>query len=462
MANEQQNHSPEPSRRDFLRSSVATTAAATAVAAPYVVPASVFGATAPSNRISVACLGTGNQGFLDLKLFMGQEDCQVVALCDVNRGSGNYKNPQDVRGREPALELVNNHYANKQGSGNYKGCEGYEDFREVLDRKDIDAVIVVAPDHWHEAMTIAAAKAGKDIYCEKPLGLTIAGQQRMIEAVRDNGRVLQTGSHERSNPYVRAACEMVRSGAIGDVKRVVCNVGRHNKTSPPPGWQPSPVPEGFNYDMWLGPAPEAPYHKARCLYNFRFISDYAGGQTTNFGAHSIDMAQWGLGTDNTGPTKIQHVYADYLPEGSLFDAATFLNFRCTYDNGAVLECVTGEPSVRCAFYGTDGMVRIDNQGQNATVIPYKLAEGLLQEKKVKYHSGSDHVRNFLDCVKSRSEPAAPVEVGHRSATICHLGNIAMKLEGKLQWDPEAERFEGTGKDEANALLDREQRTEWMS
>lgn len=448
---------PTASRRDFLRTS---TVAAAAVA-PYFVPSTVFGASAPSNRISVACIGTGNQGFLDLKLFMQQPDCQLVAVCDVNKGSGGYKNPEDVRGREPAKQLVEDFYAKQSDSGQYKGCDTYSDFREVLAREDIDAVIVVAPDHWHEAMTIAAAKAGKDIYCEKPLGRTIAGQRRMIDAVRDNDRVLQTGSHERSNPYVRAACELVRNGGIGKVRRVVCNVGRHNKISPGPGWSGMPVPEGFDYGMWLGPAPDAPYHVDRCLYNFRFISDYAGGQTTNFGAHSIDMAQWGLGTDKTGPTKIEYRYADYLAEGSLFDAPTYQNFTCRYENGTVLECVTGSPSVRCMFYGDDGVVSIDNQGQNALVIPRAGSPDLLK-KRVKYHSGGDHVRNFLDCIKSREEPAASVEVGHRSASICHLGNIALQLQAKLDWNPEAEKFEGSNAESANQLLDREQRTTWSS
>ncbi|QDT67883.1 Inositol 2-dehydrogenase [Planctomycetes bacterium MalM25] len=447
----QDDPKPTPvSRRGFMK----TSAAAAAVAAPYIVQPSVFGANAPSNRLSVGFIGTGNQGFLDIKLFAGQPDCEVVALCDVNQGSGNYKNPTDVRGLKPAKELLD-----EVTDGRSKDCGLYRDFREVLAREDIDAVVVVAPDHWHDVMTVAAAKAGKDIYCEKPLGLTIGGQQAMIRAVRENNRILQTGSHERSNPYAAAACQVVRSGAIGKVRRVVCHVGRHNKISPPPGWEPSAPPAGFDYDMWLGPAPEAPYHPDRCLYNFRFISDYAGGQTTNFGAHSIDIAQWGLGTDNTGPTQIEHVYADYLPEGSLFDAATYLNFRCKYANGTVLECVTGSPSVRTTFYGDDGVVSVDNQGQNATVIPRGMAPEKLA-KRVKYHSGGDHVRNFLDCVKSRSEPAAPVEVGHRSASICHLGNIALKLQAKLKWDPEAERFEGDRSGEANALLSREPRGPW--
>lgn len=447
------------SRRNFIRTSATATAAT--LAAPYIVPSTVFGATAPSNRITVGCIGAGNQGFLDLKLFAAQPDCQLVAVCDANRGSGNYKNPSDVRGREPGRKLVEEIYSKQSQSGSYKGCDAYADFRELLQRDDIDAVVVVAPDHWHEEMTVAAANAGKDIYCEKPLGLTIAGQQRMVKAVRDNGRILQTGSHERSNPYARAACEMVRDGGIGKVRRVVCNIGLHNKIGPGPGWEPTPVPDGFDYAMWLGPAPEAPYHKDRCLYNFRFNYDYAGAQVTNFGAHSIDMAQWGLGMDNSGPKQVKSVYAAFLPEGSLFNAATFSHFQCKYENGVELECVTGNPAVRCAFYGDEGMVSIDNQGQNATVIPRSSAPEKLK-KRVKYHSGGDHVRNFLDCVKSREEPAAPVEVGHRSATVCHIGNIALRLGGEYKWDAKAEKFTGSGSDEANALLDREQRSDWKA
>jgi predicted dehydrogenase len=448
---------PAISRRNFLK----TTAAATTLAAPYFVPARVFGAAAPSNRITVGCIGVGNQGFPNLQRFLKLADCQVVAVCDVNRGSYGYKEPGDFRGREPAQQEVERHYAEQRDAGQFKGCGAYNDFRELLARDDIDAVMIATPDHWHEAMTIAAAKAGKDIYCEKPLGLTIGGQQKMIAAVREHGRVFQTGTHERSHPVVRHVCELVRSGAIGEVKRVVAHVGRHNKVGPGPGWKPMPVPEGFDYDFWLGPAPEAPYHKDRCLYNFRFNYEYSGGQVTNFGAHSLDIAQWGLGMDDTGPVEVEHVYADYLPKGSLFNAATHTFFRCRYENGTVVECLTAEPSVRCTFEGTEGMIRVDNQGENVFATPASISPAQLKRVE-KHHSGDDHVRNFLDCVKSRSEPNAPIEVGHRSASVCHLGNIAIKLKAKLKWDPAAERFTGRKSDEANALLNVDPRDSWAT
>lgn len=443
------------SRRDFLKSS----AIALAAAAPYYAPSSVFGANAPSNRITMGCIGVGNQGFPVMKRFMKQGDCQILAVCDVNRGSHGYKEPEHFYGREPAREAVEQYYSQQREAGTYKGCAAYNDFRELLARDDIDTVVIAAPDQWHSEMTVRAAEAGKDIYCEKPLGLTIGDQQAMVEAVRSHNCILQTGSHERSNPNVRKVVELVKSGALGEIRRVIAHVGRHNKIGPGPGWEPMPVPEGFDYQMWLGPAPDAPYHEDRCLYRFRFNYDYSGGQITNFGAHSLDIAQWGLGMDDSGPIEVKHVYADYLPKGSLFDAATYTHFTCKYANGVELECMTGEPSVRCIFEGTEGLVRIDNQGRNFITIPEGLKETQFgSETPEVYKSNDDHQRNFLDCVKSRQEPNAPVEIGHRSATVCHLGNIALRLETRLKWDPEAEQF--VDSDEANALLHREKRQSW--
>ena len=442
------------SRREFLKQSSVLAAAA---AAPHFVPASVFGAGAPSNRITLGCIGVGNQGTPIMQRFLAHADCHVVAVCDVNQGSHGYKDAEQFLGREPGKRLVEEHYAEKNGAGSYKGCDAYIDFREVLAREDIDAVTVCAPDHWHAPMTIAAAAVKKDVYCEKPLGLTIGQGQAMVKAVRASGIVLQCGSHERSNPIVRQACELVRNGYIGEVRRVTTNVGFHNKTGPGPGWEPMPVPEGFDYAMWLGPAPEAPYHQDRCLYNFRFNYDYAGGQVTNFGAHSNDMAQWGLGMDGTGPVEVEYLDAKWLPEGSLFNAALETKFRCRYANGAELVCQTAEPSVRAVFEGSEGVVEVENKGQHFKTTPTSLAGKKLRDDELLYKS-DDHQRNFLDCVKSRKDPAATVEIGHRSATVCHLGVIAIQLKAKLQWDPAAERF--VGNDEANARLERAMRSPW--
>lgn len=444
-----------PNRREFLKNS----ALAAAAAAPYYAPASVFGASAPSNRITMACIGVGNQGMQNMLRFLSYDDCQVLAVCDVNRGSYGYNSPKHFYGREPARKLVEQQYAKRSDSGSYKGCDTYVDFREVLERDDIDTVVIVTPDHWHKEMTVRAVEAGKDIYCEKPMGLTVADQQEMVKAVRKHKRILAVGSQERSNPNAQKVVKIVQSGAIGKIQRVRVNIGRHNKIGPGPGWEPMPVPEGFDYDMWLGPAPHAPYHKDRCLYRFRFNYDYSGGQVTNFGAHSLDLAQWGLGMDQSGPVKVRYVYADYLPKGSLFNAATYTHFICEYANGVELECATAHPSVRCVFEGTEGIVRIDNQGRSFVTIPQGLKTEMFGPDVPEiYASNDDHQRNFIDSVKSQTEPAVPVEVGHRSGTVCHLGNIALRLETELNWDPAAEQF--VGSDEANALLHRPARESW--
>jgi predicted dehydrogenase len=438
-------------RRRFLKS------AAAAVAAPWVVPRSVFGVTAPSERINVASIGTGNQGIAILRKFLANDDVQIVAVCDVNRGSYGYKTEQQFLGREPACEEVGKHYAGKRSTGSYRGCTGTADFREVLADRDVDAVTVVVPDQWHAVMTIRAAEAGKDIYCEKPLSLSIGQGREMVEAVRKHKRILQTGSHERSNPQTRHICELVRNGRLGEIKRVVTHVGYNNMTSPGPGWKPMPVPDGFDYDTWLGPAPWAPYHKDRCLYRFRFNYDYSGGQVTNYGAHSNDLAQWGLGMDGSGPVQIEYVDAKWLPEGSLFNTALETQFRCRYANGVELFCQTAEPSVKVRFEGTEGMVEWGYSKVYRSE-PESLINSEIGPDEIHLYRSDDHVRNFLDSIRSRREPVAPVEVGHRSSSVCHLGNVAVRLGRNVTWDPEKECFPGD--DEANAMLTRPMRAPW--
>ena len=339
-------YSPRLSRRGFFRESAQAAAPAAVSGLPLIVPSSVRGALAPSNRITVACIGTGNQGYDVMRHFLNMSDAQVVAVCDVNRGSYGYRDEKQFRGREPAQKAVNEYYAKKLGSGRYASCAAYHDFRDVLARNDVDAVTVVVPDHWHALMTIAAAETGKDIYCEKPLSLTIRDGQAMIGAVRRHKRILQTGSHERSNPVTRHACELVRNGRIGRLKKITTFVGFNNKVGPGPGWHEMPVPDGFDYATWLGPAPLAPYHNDRCLYRFRFNYDYSGGQVTNFGAaHSNDMVQWAMGTDDTGPTEVELRTATFLPKGSLFTTATETRFRCRYANGVELVCESEKSQV---------------------------------------------------------------------------------------------------------------------
>ena len=453
-------------RRDFLKAAAVAVGAA---CAPAVVPSTVFGKNAPSNRIHVGVIGCGNQSTLDLPSFLGHDDCRVLAVCDVNTASHGYKTPDQFLGREVAQKKVNAFYAADKASGTYRGCDAYEDFRDVLGRKDIDAVVCIVPDHWHALVTTLAARAGKDIYCEKPLSLTVRHGQAMVRAVRENHRVLQTGSHYRSSPNNRLACELVRNGRIGQVKRIYTYVPVNNAVDPGPGWKPMPVPKGFNYAMWLGPAPMAPYHEGRCLYRFRFNLDYSGGQVTNFGAHSNDAAQWALGMDASGPIEVEDQGSQWPVKGSLYNTATKTAFRARYANGVELICKTDPRGFGIRYEGTEGWIEFGNQGiktfpeslKTSKIGPQEIHLAVSNPQRTKDSTKlyvPDQVRNFLDCIKSRKDPIAPVEVGHRSATVCHLGNIAMQLKRKLHWDPVKEEF--VGDDEANRMLGRSMRAPW--
>jgi predicted dehydrogenase len=423
-------------RRRFLKG-----AAGIALAAPYIASAASLGAgprLSPSERIHVGCIGVGNQGGGHLGGLVKNGEAQVVAVCDV-----------DAARRDAAANLANKTYADEFKSASYHGCDGYNDFREVLGRPDVDAVVVTTPDHWHAPIAIAAARAGKDIYCEKPMTLTIADGRAMVEAVRRYGRVFQTGSQRRSQAEIRHMCELVRNGRLGRLHTVRVTIATNNKTCPPT-WSPEPVPPGFDYDLWLGPAPLEPYHALRCHYTFRFILDYSGGQMTNWGAHYIDVAQWGIGADDSGPVEIEG-RAEW-PRQGLFNTATRVDFTCTYANGVKLVGTTGPGHTR--FEGTEGWISEGREAEPKSLLQSAIAPGELHL----YEARGGHMGNFLECVRKRQDPSAPVEVGHRSATVCHLGNIAMLLGRKLRWDPAAEKF--VNDDEANRMISRPMRAPW--
>ncbi len=442
------------SRRNFV-------AAATAVvAAPTIVLSSVLGGNAPSNRINVALIGCGNQSRVDLPSMLRQPDAQVVAVCDVNKGSDGYARPEHFLGREPAQKKVNDYYAEKTRSGQFKGCDPYADFRDVLARDDVDAVMIVLPDHWHALATVKACEAGKDVYCQKPMSLTIHDGQQMIKAVRKHGRILQTGSQYRSNAVVRRMCELVRNGRIGEVKRAI-SIINGSGAGPGPGWKEQPVPEGFDYDMWLGPAPDAPYHIDRCLYRFRFLLDYSGGQVTNTGAHATDIVQWALGKDHTGPVEFEHQPGIvWPPDGHLFTTAMKTHFRARYADGVDFVCRTQEPGFGARIEGTEGWVQFSvNNMKEVEASSDAIRNSVIGPDEIHLPASTNHYRNFLDSIKSRKDPIEPVEAGHRTASICHLGNIAMRLERKLQWDPEQEVFVNDA--DANQMLRRPYRGPWQ-
>jgi predicted dehydrogenase len=445
------------SRRSFLKAATAT--AVGTVGFPYVVQASALGRdgkVAASNRITMAFIGTGNQGTNDMRVFLGDERVQVVAVCDVNKESTGYWDGA-LGGREPAKLWVEQAYADQKASGTYKGCDTYADFREVLARKDIDAVEVATPDHWHALVAISAAKAGKDIYCQKPLGLTIADGRAMSNAIHKYKRILQTGSQQRSDKNFRRACELVRNGRIGKLQTVRCGLpgGRPDYGHTGDRKKPEPVPEGFDYETWLGPAPHAEYAPARCFVNFRWIYDYSGGQVTDWGGHHPDCAQWGMGTELTGPVEIRNAKAEFPPD-PLWNTATEYYFEAIYKNGVKM-IVSNKERGGVTWQGTDGWVWADRGQHDAS--SKEILNSVIGPNEIHLYQSDHHYRNFIDCVISRKEPIAPVEVAHRSITICHLGNIAMRLgRNSLKWDPDKEHI--LGDPEASKMLSRPYRAPW--
>lgn len=444
-------------RRTFLQTAAAASAAA--IGFPYVVPARALGrdgAVAPSNRITLGVMGTGNQGFNDMRDFLRDDRVQIVAVCDVNRESPGYWNG-NVGGREPGRRLVDDHYGKSKPSRTSQGCAAYVDFRELLAHPDLASVLICTPDHWHAIPTIAAAKAKKDIYCQKPLSLTVAEGRAMSDAVKKHGVVFQTGSQQRSDPKFRQAAELVRNGRIGKLHTVRVGLpgGRSDYGKTGDRKQPEAVPEGFEYDLWLGPAPEAPYSPARCHVNFRWIYDYSGGQVTDWGGHHPDCAQWGMGTDLTGPFEIAAARATFDPD-PLWNTATAFSFEARYPDGVKM-IVSNENKMGVTWEGTEGWVYA-NRGQ-IDASPKGLLESQIGPNEIHLYKSDNHFRNFIDCVISRGETAAPVEVAHRSITICHLGNLAMRLgRESLKWDPVTEQI--SGDPEASKMLSREYRGDW--
>lgn len=421
---------------------------------PAIVPASVFGASAPSDKITMAFIGTGNNGINWLHPFLRDDRVRVVAVCDVNReGPGYWDN--SIRGREVARRIINEKY---QGVG----CAAYEDFREVIQRGDIDAVYIGTPDHWHAIIAIAAANAGKDIYGQKPLSLTIAEGRAMSNAVAKNGVVWQTGSQQRSDWNFRLACELVRNGRIGKLHTVKCGLpgGTPDFGKTANLTEPATIPEGFNYDLWLGPAPYEYYCPARVGVNFRWNLNYSGGQLTDWGGHHPDIAQWGMDTETTGPIAIKNVSGEFETDHPIYNTAKKYYYECEYANGVKLIIAdTSHQGIRggVTFEGTDGWVWANRGNHDAH--PKSILDEPIGENEIHLYASDDHVTNFIDCVISRQQPVAPIETAHRSISLAQLGNIALILGRDLKWDPVKERFiDDPG---ANLLLNRAYRAPWI-
>ncbi len=436
---------PALSRRGFLK-----TSAAAGLALPVIVPSSVFGAEAPSERIAVGCIGVGRMGTGDLGEALGFKRVQVVAVCDV-----------DARRAKIAQTTVESSYAKRSPGGTYKGCDVYGDFRELTARGDIDAVQIATPDHWHTLPALEAARSGKDIFLQKPLTLTIREGRVLSDTVRRYGRIFQVGSQQRSDKEFRTACELVRNGRIGKLQRILIGFG----TDPGCGPKPTmPVPEGLNYEMWLGPAPWAPYTEDRvhpqqsitARPGWLRISDYGAGMITGWGSHHLDIAHWGMGTEYTGPVEIQD--EAQFPKDGLWDVHGDFRIEYTYANGVKM-VVADEKKNKggVQFEGDEGWVWVTRGRIDAE--PKSLLQSSIGPGETKLYVSNHHKGNFYECVKSRAETIAPVEVGHRSCTACLLGDIAMRLGRKLRWDPSKEEFVGDA--QANRMLFRPMQAPWQ-
>ena len=422
---------PQLSRRRFLAT------AAAGLTAPTLLSRSAFSAdpTAANDRITLGFIGVGKQARGHLGRFLGMNEVQVLAVCEVEKTR-----------RENAKQTVETKYAEAMKSGKYKGCDACVDFREIISRDDIDAVVISTPDHWHAIPCIQAAKAGKDIYCEKPLTFTIREGRMIVDAVKQNNVIFQTGSQQRSEfgGKFRQAVELVRNGRIGQVKTVRVGVGGPPKPCDLPE---SEAPDDVDWDMWIGPSVYRGYNEILCPRGmhkhfpaFRQYREYAGGSLADMGAHHFDIAQWALDMDGSGPVKVEPP-ADGKQTGLKF----------TYANG--IELYHGGPS-GCTFEGTDGTLYVDRPKLTASRDEI-LAP--LPDNAVQVYHATNHHRNWIECIRDRKQTICPAEVGHRSVSICHLANIGYWLKRPLKWDPAAEKFDDL---EANALLHREPRAPW--
>ena len=423
-------------RRGFLQGAAV---AGAAIALPNYIPSCTRGkngTVAPSERIAMGFIGTGKQGVgMNLQTFLGFGDSQAVALCDVD---------------EPRMINANN-IVKKEYGGGFKGCFLTGDWREIIARDDIDAVVISTPDHWHTPISLAAIRAGKDVECEKST-MTIEEGRVLSNAVKRYGTVYQTSTEDRSTGVYHRMAELVRNGRIGKLHtiRVTLPPGPANEGN----GEPQPVPKGFNYDMWLGPAPWAPYAKDRCHYNFRWIRDYSGGQLADWGAHLFDTAQWANDTEHTGPIEIEGT-GQYHLDG-LYDTAHHYNIEYLYANGVRMIVDTGR--VNLTFEGSDGWIRCDGWKGPLKASSPKISSSVIGPNEIRLFKGNGQQRNFLDCVKTRKDPYFPAEIGHRCCCLAHLGNIAMNLGRKIRWNPDKEEFIDDA--QANRLRSRSMRAPW--
>ena len=444
---------PEPTReggvtrRDFIKGS-GLLAAGAAIGFPAIVPSTVFGQNAPSNRIGIGFIGIGRQAYgANLPPMLESADVAVLAVCDV-----------DAWRMEQGRQRVEGHYAQKSAGGTYRGCAAYQDFRDLLARPDIDAVMISTPDHWHVPMALAAVAAGKDVSCEKPLTLSIAEGRRLADAVKRHGRVFRTDSEFRSSPDFYRIAGLVRAGRIGNLQKIYTGVPKTDLTIGP---QPEmPVPEELDFDFWLGPVAARPYnvqgvhtpHDLKSRPGWMRVRDTCEGMVTNWGTHLNDIAQWGNRTDRGGPIEVE-AKGTYPPAGNFWDVLLGFEAHYRYANGVTLDYVMDRPFIR--FEGDEGWVEVDYEKPGVTASAESILAGEIDYASVDMPPRKHEKRDFIDAVKSRGATLEDAEVGHRTCSICQIAHVAIQLGGeagmKLAWDPEKEVFDNEA---ANRLKDR--------
>lgn len=430
-------------RRDFVKHF--TTAGASLGLAPSLTAQRSQRQLSPNDRIQVGLIGTRNQGVGTLlKTLVGDLNCQVVALCDVDASV-----LQD--GIDTTQELYSEyHNISVQGS-----VHGYRDFRQLLQDESIDAVVIATPDHWHVPIAKAAILAGKDVYVEKPLSFYVTEGRELADLVRLSDRIVQVGSQQRSEERFLMAQDAVQSGYLGDIRHLEVLISTRSGKNQP--WEPQPVPPELDYDMYVGPAPWTDYHPDRVHYNFRFVPDFSGGEIANWGAHFLDTAQHCLGADHTGPISVVGAGRRH-PAGSLHYSFFAIDLDFEYANGITMK-FRSDDDRGVWFHGSEGRLFV-SRGEISTE-PKDLIRSFPRDlgDRIRKTKGS-HISNWFDCIRSRraEDLHAPVEAGHRSATLCHLSNIALELERPLFWNPDEEVFRNDA--HANALLNRPVREKW--
>ena len=436
------------SRRDFIKKSVCTAAGYFVI--PHIIPSTALGMggkLTPSDRIVMGAIGVGSRGAGDMNSLRTKET-QIVAVCDV-----------DTSHSDRAKKMVDKAYNNSD-------CRTYTDYREFLEKEKLDAVSIALPDHWHGLIYSAAANKKLDVYGEKPLCRTIRDGQTIVNAMKKNNVIWQTGMQQRSDKTFRMAAEMAINGRIGKIKYIEVGLYDGNRgIGTPPVME---VPKQLNWDMWLGPAPKVPYRGVSHI-NWRWILDYSGGQLTDWAGHHIDIAAWGVGLDHTGPVEIsgEGVY----PREGIYNVPVEYDFLCKYANGVEIRVAN---SSRLSFgrgvmwHGEKGWIHVDREGMRAdgrwsdlgilTVSDPKILKEEIGENEIHLYKSDNHFQNFLDCIRSRKETVAPVEVGFSALAVALLGEIAMTTGQKIKWDPDKQEI--IGNSEATRLLGRPYRHLW--